>query len=257
MTFNTYSDLEHYKFAWDSTYISFSGNPTNPLDVDFYRFFNLRIPLATGSQQCGDLTGYEDYYIHPSATITTGGTGPWTMSITMPTIPNSLTWGSCDIACVFATDQIYDYINDSSTGVTNNISIISNTGSKIEHPFWGYRLLQSFNYVSTATTVTFPVIIPEYVNQTIPYSGSPLTLIPSLSAETCDLSSFNFVPSGVNNLGYYTWNMYYYQFRITSFTGDFEIWTYDVSTSPIPTPLFKIYENIGGVPNVIDPSYFI
>ena len=262
MTFDTYSDLEHYKFAWDGMYISYSGNPTNPLDVDFYRFFNLRIPLATGSTQCGDLTGYENYNIHPSATITTGGTGPWTMSITMPTITNSLTWGSCDIGCSGFTNGIVNFVNDSSTGTTNDILFTSNTGSKLEHPFFRWRQLYVNNSVVTASTQAYQIQIPNYVNQTIPYSGSPLTIIPSLSAETCDLSNFNLVNSGGStNLGSYTWYMAYYEFRITSFTGDFEIWSYDLSSNPIPSPplnpLFKIYENIGGIPNVIDSSYFI
>jgi hypothetical protein len=67
----------------------------------------------------------------------------------------------------------------------------------------------------------------------------------------------NFSPS--KNLGVYSWTMCCYQFRITSLSGDFEIWTYDTATYPSQyvTTLFKIYENIGGVPNVIDPTYFI
>jgi len=260
MTFNTYSDLEHYKFSWDNFYTSYSGNPTNPLDIDYYRYFNIKIPLASGTQQCGDITGFQEYNIHPSSVVTTGGTGPWTMSITMPTISNSLTWGSCDISCSGYTNVICDFINNSSTAVTNNISIITNTGSKVDNPFYRYRLLNSSIYTFSSTTVNASVEIPKYVIQTIPYSGSPLTPISSLSAETCDLSNFyftNYSPS--KNLGVYSWTMCCYQFRITSLSGDFEIWTYDTATYPSQyvTTLFKIYENIGGVPNVIDPTYFI
>jgi hypothetical protein len=260
MTFDTYSDLEDYKFNWDYFYINYSGSSTNPLDINYYRWFEINIPLASGSQQCGDITGYERYLIHPSSIVTTGGTGPWTMTITMPTITNSLTWGSCDINCSGYTNQIVDEINISSTATTNNISLITNTGSKLIYPFNRFKLLNGSSSAFTAQTYYFGVSIPKYVNETIPYSGSPLTLIPSLSAQTCDLSSFstvNYDPS--KNLQSYGWGMVYYQFRITSFTGDFEIWTYDTATYPSQylTTLFKIYENIGGVPNVIDPTYFI
>ena len=260
ITFDTYSDLEDYKSDWDNIYTSYSGNPTNPLDVDFYRAFNLKIPLATGSTQCGDITGYQDYKIHPSAIVTTGGTGPWTMSITMPTISNSLTWTSCDLNCTNNTNQIVDLLNNSSTGVTNNISFTSNTGSKLIHPFNRASVLNSQTVTLTAQTNTSGVAIPKYVNETISYSGSPLTLVPSLSAQTCDLSSFYPTIYDLSkNLKSYSWNMEYYQIRIVSLSGDFEIWTYDTATYPHQslTTLFKIYENIGGVPNVIDPTYFI
>jgi hypothetical protein len=261
MTFDTYSDLEDYKFNWDYFYINYSGSPTNPLDINYYRWFEIQIPLASGSQQCGDITGYERYLIHPSSIVTTGGTGPWIMTITMPTITNSLTWGSCDINCSGYTNQIVDEINNTSTATTNNISIITNTGSKLIHPFHRFKLLNGSSNTFTAQTFYFGVSIPKYVNETIPYSGSPLTLIPSLSAQTCDLSSFYPNDFGLpsKNLKSYSWGMLYYQFRIISLSGDFEIWTYDTATYPSVslTTIFKIYENIGGVPNIIDTNYFI
>jgi hypothetical protein len=259
MTFSDYLDLEHYKNNWDYFYSNFGGNPANPLDVDYYRHFVLAIPLATGTQQCGDLTGYQEYNIHPSAIVTTGGTGPWTMSITMPTITNSLTWTSCDTSCSDYTNDIVNIINGSSTSLLNNISITNNTGSRLQNPIYGYRALLEINNTVTATTITRSIVIPKYVNETIPYSGSPLTIIPSLSAQTCDLSGYSLDGTGSTlNIAIYRRNIYWYQFRIISNTGDFEIWTYNINTNPIPTPpYFKIYENIGGVPNVIDPTYFI
>jgi hypothetical protein len=259
MTFDTYSDLDDYYTNWDFFYTNYAGNPLNPLDIDYYRWFVLTIPLASGAQQCGDLTGYQTYIIHPSSVVTTGGTGPWTMTVTMPTISNALTWGSCDIGCTGNTMTIVDTINQASTGITNNISIISNTGSKLEYPFNSYYTLQDNTYVKTGATKYAEFIIPEYVNTTIPYSGSPLTLIPSLSGQTCDLSSWDYnSPNPTRNYGNFSRGVYYYDFRIVSLSGDFEIWTFDIANNPtITPPFFKIYENIGGVPNVIDPSYFI
>jgi hypothetical protein len=181
------------------------------------------------------------------------------MSITMPTITNSLTWTSCDTSCSDYTNDIVNIINGSSTSLLNNISITNNTGSRLQNPIYGYRALLEINNTVTATTITRSIVIPKYVNETIPYSGSPLTIIPSLSAQTCDLSGYSLDGTGSTlNIAIYRRNIYWYQFRIISNTGDFEIWTYNINTNPIPTPpYFKIYENIGGVPNVIDPTYFI
>jgi hypothetical protein len=182
------------------------------------------------------------------------------MSITMPTISNSLTWTSCDLNCINNTDQIVNLVNNSSTGITNNISFITNTGSKLIHPFNRASVLNSQTSTLTAQTNASGVSIPKYVNETIPYSGSPLTLAPSLSAQTCDLSSFYPTNYSISkNTNAYSWYMEYYQIRIVSLSGDFEIWTYDTATYPSQTltTLFKIYENIGGVPNIIDPTYFI
>jgi hypothetical protein len=98
-----------------------------------------------------------------------------------------------------------------------------------------------------------------YINNTFVYSGSPLTIIPSLTAQTCDLSDWYYEnPVPALYYGTFSKKAYYYEFRIVSLSGDFEIWTYDVANNPQPTPpYFKIYENIGGVPNIIDPNYFI
>jgi hypothetical protein len=259
MNFTNYSDLEHYKNNWDYFYTNFAGSPANPLDVDYYRYFILSIPLATGSQQCGDLVGYQDYFIHPSAVVTTGGTGPWSMSITMPTISNGLTWDSCDVNCSAYTIDIVNEINVSSTSLGNAISITTNTGSKLEYPFWSRKFLNSGDTSFSSVTYNRTLSIPKYVNETIPYSGSPLTIIPSLSAQTCDLSSYFWSNSGsTTNLSNYVKNYYYYNFRVISNSGDFEIWSYDVANNPLfVPPLIKIYENIGGVPNIIDPSYFV
>lgn len=259
MTFNAYSDLETYYNSWDEFFTNYGGSPTNPLDIDYYRFFNLKIPLAIGSEQCGDLTGYQDFYIHPSSIVTTGGTGPWTMTLTMPTITNSLSWTSCDVNCISNTNFLINEINNSSTGITNNINITNNVGSKLVYPFTQFKYLTSATTTDSSYIYERRIEIPIYVNQTIPYSGSPLTIIPSLSAITCDLSSFSILNySPTKNTSAYARTMIYWDIRIVSLTGDFEIWTYDIANNTAPTPpYFKIYENIGGVPNVIDPNYFI
>jgi hypothetical protein len=266
MTFSDYSDLEGYYNNWESTYMSFSGNPTDCNDLDFYRYFLFVVPLATGTQQCGDTTGYQSYYIHPSAIVTTGGTGPWTMTITMPTISNCLSLGTCDLGCDCLEPSIISFINSSSTGITNNISVTTNIGARLISPITGVTEFSIITLDRTVTNTENSIGVAKYVNTLIPYSGSPLTIIPSLSAETCDLSNWTYLtntpPS--KNRGYYVYYAYYYQVRCVNTLNpqDFEIWAPTFSNGawvgyPATPTLNKIYDYIGGVPTVYDPSYFV
>jgi hypothetical protein len=260
MTFTDFNDLLTYYNDWQNMMISYSGNPTNCLDIDYYRFFLLKIPLAVGNNNCGDTTGYEEYKIHPSAVVTTGGTGPWTMTITMPTISSCLSFTNCETGCQTSMDIVaVDAINDSSTGITNNISITNNTGSKLIKPIISIGVLSQYSSNIYFQTQTISLAIPKYVNETIPYSGTPLTIIPSLSAETCNLSNWEYdIPVNPNN-GYYIYYSVYLEVRVVNPLNpqDFEIWTRPIVSGIVSPVWVKIYEYIGGVPNVIDPSYFI
>jgi hypothetical protein len=267
MTFTDYTDLEGYYNNWQSTYISYSGNPTDCNDIDFYRYFLFVVPLATGTQNCGDNTGYNSYYIHPSALVTSGGTGPWTMTITMPTISNCLSFTTCQLGCSDCiNNSIINFINPSSTGITNNISITTNIGARLNQPITGITALSTFSSDNSIFTASNSITIPQYVNTLVPYSGSPLTLIPSLITETCDLSNWEYVsvspPS--KRLNYYLYYGYLYQVRCVNTLNpqDFEIWSPTFSNGawvgfPAPPVYNKIYDYIGGIPTVYDPSYFI
>jgi hypothetical protein len=266
MTFTDVNDLLTYYNDWQSKYISYSGNPTDCTDIDYYRYFVLRIPLAVGSDTCGDTTGFQDYFIHPSAIVTTGGTGPYTMTITMPTISKCITFSPCDLNCNINEDVAINQINISSTGITNNISIINNTGSRLITPIREVsRLTYSTNILSGISYNDY-MAIPKYVNETIPYSGSPLTIIPSLSGKTCDFLDWKNISTGtpVKNLSYYRYDSIYYNVRVTNPLNpqDFEIWAPTFINGvfngyPGSVVLNKIYERIGGIETVIDPSYFV
>ncbi len=266
MTFTDYNDFLTYWNGWQTKYMSYSGNPTDCNDIQYYRFFTLRIPLAQGSEQCGDATGYKTYNIHPSAIVTSGGTGPWSMSITMPTISNCINFGSCSNCDVTVQTIIINDINNTSTGTTTDISITTNTGSRLINPFETLEYVTSASTIFSAATQTAIMSIPKYINQTIPYSGSPLTLIPSLSAETCSFDNWTEVQTGVasKNLSFYRYYTYYYQTRLTNPLNpqDFEIWAPTFVNGvyngyPGAPILNKIYERIGGVGTVIDPNYFV
>jgi hypothetical protein len=267
MTFTDINDLATYYNNWQSTYMTYSGSPFNCNDVDYYRYFNLSIPLASGSQNCGDTTGYQGYLIHPSAIVTSGGTGPWNMTITMPTISECITFDSCQVGCQNDEYNIVTSINASSTGSSNNITIVSNTGSKLLSPITSIvRLGLS---ISPASAVTFSdfMSIPKYINQTIPYSGISNTLITSLSAETCSFNDWNFVsPFGIpsKNLTYYNYYAYYYELRAINPLNyaDYEIWAPTFSNGvwvgyPSAPTLNLIYRYVGGSVTFIDNNYFV
>ncbi len=266
MTFTDYNDFLAYWNGWQTKYISYSGNPTDCNDIQYYRFFTLRIPLAQGSEQCGDATGYKTYNIHPSAVVTSGGTGPWSMSITMPIISNCINFGSCSNCDVTVQTIIINDINNTSTGTTTDISITTNTGSRLINPFENLEYVTSASTIFSAATQNAFMSIPKYINQTIPYSGSSLTLIPSLSAETCSFDNWTEVQTGITskNLSFYRYYTYYYQTRLTNPLNnqDFEIWAPVFVNGtwagfPALPTLQMIYQYSGGVVTFIDTNYFV
>ena len=266
MTFTDITDLQAYYNGWMNLYSNYSGNTTDCTDINYYRFFYLKIPLATGNNNCGDVGGYQIYTIHPSSIVTTGGTGPWNMTIVMNTINDCINFSNCDIYCNTEIANYVSSVNTSSTGITNNISITNNTGSRLTDPWFAFNELQLQTYTFSATTATSLIKIPKYINETIPYSGSPLTIIPNLSGKTCEFNNWTYVVNNIiTNSGYYIYYGYYYNIRRPNplDVSDFEIWTTNFTNGTyagypsLATSLFKIYEYIGGVPNVIDPSYFI
>jgi hypothetical protein len=264
MTFSDLTDLQAYYNSWQTLYTSYSGNPSDCNDINYYRYFILRVPTASGVQLCGDFTGFQNYFIHPSAIVTTGGTGPYTMSITMPVMSDCITYPICDVDCEIFKDGIIIPSNSSSTGTTNNISIVSNTGSRLISPFEYVRYLNLTNLNNNYATQTFVMYIPQYINETIPYSGSPLTIISELSGKTCEFNDWTLSNNVSNNGNFYT--------NIGAGikivrpnplnVEDFEIYSYTPVNGtwvgyPLTDPFVKIYEEIGGVPNVINPSFFI
>jgi hypothetical protein len=267
MSFTDYNDFLAYWDNWESMYLSYSGNPTDCTDIDFYRYFVLSIPLAVGSDNCGDTTGFQNYYIHPSAIVTSGGTGPWTMSITMPTISSCITFSSCDLLCnIFKDYSVIDNVNNSSTATTNNISIVNNTGSRLITPIREVNTLSFFSTVYSGGSLNFLMSVPKYINETIPYSGSPLTLVPSLSAETCSFNNWTEVPTGVpsKNLNFYKYDAFYYYTAVINPLNhqDFEIFAPVLSNGtwagyPSPPTLNLIYRYVGGSVTFIDNNYFV
>lgn len=191
MEFSSLDDLIYYKSSYE-TILPFSGTPSNPTNLGYYRYFTLYIPKQPSSNPCGDGTTILQYQIHYSSIVTTGTTGAnYTLTITMPTISYSLPpYDPCEINCqYYSKDTIVGNVNFSSTGITNVENFTTNRGSKYQKPFATVvRFVENPPTVVSATTMQGYYFLNNYLNSTVPFSGSssPYTQLPSLSALTCN-----------------------------------------------------------------------
>ncbi len=239
-----------------------SGTPYDSTDIRYYRYYNLAIPSNTGSTNCGDGTTELNFMIHPSTVVTTGTTGPnYTFRLTMPTIVNNLTYDPlCSLSGNIQSDYV-DLINNRSTGTTNNFSGTTTTGSKYSDPFYQVSLACSGVTTTSADTFNGVVRYPKYLNETIVYTGSTPTIVPSLSAQTFDFSYPRFsVQSLFNNNSAYV----RYQYRYTVYLNnpsdfrDFEIYAVQFTGGTLGTEvLIYGYTGSTGLSFQYQPSYFI
>jgi hypothetical protein len=259
ITCNTYSDLEFFKSRYDSHYATSFGS-TDPTNINYYRYSNFVVPNPLGSVNCGDGTTFRfiPFFLN-TAVVTTGGTGPWSMTITMPTITPQISFTTCDTNCDAYLNLVVNGVNNSSTGTTTNFSGTTTTGSKAFNPFAPQYKLRLLTNPFTAQTIAAQTYIQTpYMYRTIPWSGVSNTLIPSLSGLTC-------YPYGVcdgSNLNcrrYY----YYHQLRLTnpSDPRDFEIYASpitDLQYSGSPSPIYELALTYSGqTVTYANPTYCI
>ena len=86
-------------------------------------------------------------------------------------------------------------------------------GSKYQTPFFKVNFVQITNNVQSGGTFVGNFKITQYANQTIPYSGNSNTLIPSLSALTCDFLN-NSVTLGSPSFVQHYQYLYYYRIEL-------------------------------------------
>jgi hypothetical protein len=258
MTFSSLSDFTAYKTSYDSI-LQYSGTPSNPADLNYYRNFTLLIPKNSGSQKCGDGTQTAYYGLHYSSVVTTGNTaGNYTLQITMPTISDGLPpFNPCDVNCQGYVDSIINSINDSSTGATNVTAFTSNTGSKYVNPFGvAVGVTPIIPTASSASTVEGQYWLSNYLNSTVPFSGSssPYTQLPSLSALTCN----NFTSIGESSDSYQHIFVYYYKVELTDLNNvkSFRILATPISNG-IPSNNFSdvVATVVNGSLTYANPSY--
>lgn len=191
MTFSSYSDLVFYYNNYISIRNTFWSSPA-PANTSYssqtgtyYQMIQLTVP---SSELCGDGTTYSSYQIHPSSIVTTGGTGPWTMIMTMPTVSDNVssTFIPCYVGCSSYLNNYLTTINGSSTATTNNATYTTTVGAKYSNPFIWNSFYRSVNppYNQYQRAGYIPSLGAR--NNTIPMSGVSNTQIPSLSALTCN-----------------------------------------------------------------------
>ena len=260
---------------------SYSSDPTN---INYYKAIVLKQPnLLSNSNEslntpCGDGQSARNYYVHPSSVVTTGFTsGYYTMNLTMPTITKQIFYTNCQLGCDSELNDIILSLNSSSlsTAPGNQLNTINNKSNRYTNPFsTGYRV--RINQDSkTSKNFTNEWRIPKFFADTTPYSGSPLVVIPSLSAQTCThLPYVQYCPGDVTrNTGQYLGYTMFYQIRLTNPLNplDFEIVTTpivnggwpgiswqgycnDVNT---PANLIVIYKVVNGQVTITDNNYFV
>jgi hypothetical protein len=150
-------------------------------------------------------------------------------------------------------------INNSSTGSTNNYTGTTNQGVVL--PSGLSTLISVIESLSSQTGVTMngSISILNYNNYTYPYSGTPATIIPSLTSQTCDIST-NLV--GDNSSGGYTKAYYRYDaefYDVTDLSGSFRIFAREINANGNVNLSVKtlIYELTGGVVTYTDPQYLV
>jgi hypothetical protein len=229
ITCSDYSDLNSFYTEYYNNYNLYGGSSTNPLSNDYYRALTLFVPTPLSSN-CGDGTTFTPYPFHYSSTVTTGGTGPWFIKFTMPTISNSLpSFSACDINCESSLTSVINSINNASTGTSNNFVGTTTTGSKyINNTQFqvGYVLFSYINQPQSATTIAGSISIYDYIRETIPWSGVSNTYINNLSGETCISSGLPKSFAG-SNFGYFinkTQYRYYFELTNPSDIKDYDIY---------------------------------
>jgi len=187
-TFTGLTDLQYYYSSYQLMMSQLSGGSSSiNSNLGFYRYFELHIPNAQNPyEECGDTTPVISYIIHHTSVVTTGGTGPYTMSVTMPVITQGYFPTGCESCSNYSIQQVVDYCNNSSLSNTNNTTIFTTTGSKWEYPFRNGKYFVIQSLVNSAATQQHFITNGQFQNETYAYSGVNNTIIPQLSGKTCE-----------------------------------------------------------------------
>lgn len=224
-SFDQFEDLSFYYSDYLSAIqqMNVSFDNTN---INYYKNFNLYIPNnSDANENCGDETPNVYFSIHHTSVVTTGGTGPWSMTLTMPTIINNMSFSNCEINCMSFINQLVNRVNNSSLSVSNNINITTNTGSKYVKPINNYEGVSYFdgNVLSAQTAGQSLRTNWTFQNETYVYSAdnsNNLIFISSLSGITCQrkgvVENWGFINLGTTDLIYSS----SYKFELTDINNN-------------------------------------
>ena len=236
-----------------------------PTDLGYYKSFAVKIPSQFSTVNCVSDTGAAsstNLVFHPTSIIETGTTGSqYYMTITANTITKQITLPSDPCGDPnSAITLLVNTINNTSTGAVGNWGtdrLFPSPGLYYKNPVSATYISTGFTSSSTADTKTGLWTSSSGSFNTYPFSGTPSTLIPSLSGTVCNYNSygqstFN-ATSGQRNFTHYR---HQYETRLLNSSNDFEIWATPVVNGQLVPPKVLAYSNIGGVITT-NPTYVI
>ena len=237
-----------------------------PTDLGYYKSFVVTIPSQVSTVNCVGDTGVASstrLVFHPTSIIETGTTGSqYYMTITANTITKQITFPSDP--CGDPNTAITSLVNEINATSTSS-SILWGTynrtfpspGLYYKNPVTATYTATGFTSSTTADTKTGFWKSTSGNFNTYPFSGTPSTLIPSLSGTVCNYNSYG--ESTFNATAVQTTFLHYrheYETRLLNSSNDFEIWGTPIVNGIRVPPKVLAYSNIGGVITT-NPTYII
>lgn len=258
-----FSDINDYNAYVNSynTMIAAIPSSSNPLEIEYYHAFTIVQTQLQGATPCGDSTTRRIFRIFKNNHTFVGSTisePPYIRKI-------ELTWGTLtnNYPNPGACNNCYSTVVSQKTSVdasisSPNISLETTTkSSRCISPFVTFFELIETNSTSTSAQYGGAAnTVQLWSVQTIPAAGNPLTILPNLSAETCNFKTYmNTITAGALST-----NPIYQKISepdiflrlINGTLTDFELYA-GTSASP---PSVLIYREVGGSVTFINNSYF-
>jgi hypothetical protein len=259
--------ISSYYNAWINAKNSvYSGN-TNPSTLEYYDTYNFTIPSLGNGTSCDDGETGLTLLIHQSSNVITGNTGTYYyFRVTANTITNDTSFTNCDLNCISAINDRVSKVNVRSTGMTSgegSYPLNSPSGKYFINPIPGALIVRGSVKTVTATSFNSNFLTFDWISNTIPFSGSTPTLIPSLSGTVCNYNNTG-QKLDIFNSSYNRNFKFYHQVRLTnpSNVNDFDIWASPISNfnylgSP-SSPQFELaYRYSGGNVTFSSSTYII
>jgi hypothetical protein len=267
MTFSNIDDLQDFYNTYNTRLNEVGGVQTDPGTLNYYSWIGLKVPVLSldpvtaFNETCGDTSTFTDYYFHNSSVVTTGVTGNgWYMNLTMPTITKQINYNVCQLYCDYSVEDIVYSINNKSTGTTNNVSWINNWKNRVNIPFYSKNQIFYFENSQLAGEGGQYYNTLSFLNKTIPMSGSNYTLIPELSASTCNLLG-EYINNNNPSKNLDKYDRYVFQFYVEltnpNDINDFKISTKNISNGVRTGNYFRIWEIQNGTVIYSDPNFII
>jgi hypothetical protein len=254
-TFTDVNDFNLYYNSYLNTALIYSGTPYDSSNLNYYRYYFFQICTATGNQRCGDNSSFIWLWIHPSTVVTTGQTGLiYSLSFTMPKIYNEIDFSVCQLNCESSLDKIINDINYSTDYPP--FSFTTNVGARFTNLIVQVVYVSLGSQGSSSSTYNSGYMFwPKYTYQTYVYSGGnpTYTIIPSLSAVTCEFNSVGYQ--------FYNYNfLYLFNYQVVSpDLNDLDY--FEIYGSPLVDwvlqPSELIYQYSGGTVLYSNPSYIV